>query len=80
VGTAYGKLTPRKRQAAFAIRDGELPHSLMQSDNTSQVEPDDLKSYAFLWFEQLLVKIRTLLDGVRDARDRLAQTDQSTVT
>ena len=60
--------------------NGELPRSLMEMDNTSEVRVEDLKSYAFLWFEQFVVEVHTLLDGVRDARDRFAQTDQSTVT
>ena len=60
--------------------NGELPRSLMQMDNTSEVRVEDLKSYAFLWFEQFVVEIHTLLDGVHDARDRFAQTAQSAVT
>ena len=60
--------------------NGELPRSLMEMDNTSEVRVEDLKSYAFLWFEQFVVEVHTLLDGVRDARARFAQTDQSTVT
>ena len=59
--------------------NGELPRSLMQIDNTSEVRVDDLKSYAFLWFEQFVVEIRALVDGVRDARARFAQTGQGTV-
>ena len=53
--------------------NGELPRSLMQIDNTTEVRVDDLKSYAFLWYEKYVVEIRALLDGVEAARDRFAQ-------
>lgn len=53
--------------------NGELPRSLMQIDNTTEVRVDDLKSYAFLWYEKSVVEIRALLDGVKTARDRFAQ-------
>ncbi len=59
--------------------NGELPRSLMQIDNTSEVRVEDLKSYAFLWFEQFVVEIRALLDGVHAARARFAQTERDTV-
>ena len=59
--------------------NGELPRSLMQIDNTTEVRVDDLKSYAFLWFEQFVAEIRTLLDGVHAARAEFAQTEQSAV-
>jgi hypothetical protein len=52
--------------------NGDLPRSLMQIDNTTEVRVEDLKSYAFLWFEEFVVEIRTLLDGVRKARERYA--------
>jgi hypothetical protein len=48
--------------------NGQLPRSLMQIDNTSEVRVEDLKSYAFLWFEEFIVEIRALLNGVREAR------------
>ena len=60
--------------------NGDLPRSLMQIDNTSEVRVEDLKSYAFLWFEQFVVEIRALLDGVHAARARFAQTERDTVT
>ena len=59
--------------------NGELPRSLMQIDNTAEVRVQDLKSYAFLWFEQFLVEIRALLDGVHEARARFSEGEQSTV-
>jgi hypothetical protein len=59
--------------------NGELPRSLMQIDNTTEVRVDDLKSFAFLWFEQFVVEIRTLLDGINAARAEFARTEQSKV-
>ena len=53
--------------------NGELPRSLMQIDNTSPVRVEDLKSYAFLWYEEFIVDIRALLGGVHEARARYAQ-------
>jgi len=53
--------------------NGQLPRSLMQIDNTSEVRVEDLKSYAFLWFEEFAVEIRALLDGVHEARARYAE-------
>ena len=53
--------------------NGELPRSLMQIDNTTEVRVDDLKSYAFLWFEEFVVEIRELLEGVRNARATFVQ-------
>jgi patatin-like phospholipase/acyl hydrolase len=53
--------------------NGELPRSLMQIDNTSEVRVEDLKSYAFLWFEEFMVEIRALLNGVNEARAQYAQ-------
>ncbi len=52
---------------------GELPRSLMQIDNTTETRVDDLKSYAFLWFEEFVEEIRALLDGVREARAHARQ-------
>jgi hypothetical protein len=60
--------------------NGELPRSLMQIDNTTEVRVDDLKSYAFLWFEQYVGDIRALMDGIHAARDQFAQTEQGAVT
>lgn len=59
--------------------NGELPRTLMQIDNTTEVRVEDLKSYAFLWFEQFVVELRALLEGVRAARTQFAQTEQETV-
>ena len=58
--------------------NGELPRSLMQIDNTTEVRVEDLKSYAFLWFEEFIVEIRKLLDGVAAARDEFARDRQGT--
>lgn len=60
--------------------NGELPRSLMQIDNTTEVRVEDLKSYAFLWFEEFIGEIRALVDGIRAARARFAQPDQGAVT
>jgi patatin-like phospholipase/acyl hydrolase len=53
--------------------NGELPRSLMQIDNTTEVRVEDLKSYAFLWFEEFVVEIRDLLKGVSAARDEFSR-------
>jgi patatin-like phospholipase/acyl hydrolase len=58
--------------------NGELPRSLMQIDNTTEVRVEDLKSYAFLWFEQFIVEIRELLDGVARAREEFSRDCQGT--
>ncbi len=60
--------------------NGELPRPLMQIDNTSEVRVEDLKSYAFLWYEKFVVEIRALLDGVRAARARFAQSGQGSAS
>lgn len=52
--------------------NGELPRSLMQIDNTTEVRVEDLKSYAFLWYEEFADDIRSLLDGVKAARADIA--------
>ena len=56
--------------------NGELPRPLMQIDNTTEVRVEDLKSYAFLWYEKFTVDIRALMDGVRDARSLFAEAKQ----
>lgn len=48
----------------------ELPRSLMQLDNTTEVRVEDLKSYAFLWYEKFADDIRGVLHGVSAARSR----------
>ena len=60
--------------------NGELPRSLMQIDNTTEVRVEDLKSYAFLWFEEYVGEIRNLMDGIHEARDRFAQTEPGAVS
>ncbi|MGB5257939.1 MAG: patatin-like phospholipase family protein [Woeseiaceae bacterium] len=60
--------------------NGELPRSLMQIDNTTDVRVEDLKSYAFLWYERFMSEIRTLLDRVREARSLFAQAKQENAT
>ena len=57
--------------------NGELPRSLMQIDNTTEVRVDDLKSHAFLWYEKNMLQVRDLLEGVRDARRLHAQGGQN---
>ena len=56
--------------------NGELPRSLMQIDNTSEIRVEDLKSYAFLWFEEFITEFRALLGGVHEARARFAKSSQ----
>jgi hypothetical protein len=58
--------------------NGELPRTLMQIDNTSQVRVEDLKSYAFLWYERFAADIRAILEGVGEARAQHAQTTSIT--
>lgn len=50
--------------------NGELPRKLMQIDNTTKVRVEDLRSYAFLWFEEFAPAFRRLLEGVNEARRR----------
>lgn len=59
--------------------NGELPRSLMQIDNTTDVRVEDLKSYAFLWYEKFIIEVRALLDGVHEARSLFAQAEQRKV-
>jgi hypothetical protein len=47
---------------------GELPRKLMQLDNTSEARIADLKSYAFLWYEENLEAFLALMQGVRQER------------
>lgn len=47
---------------------GELPRKLMQLDNTTETRLNDLKSYAFLWYEEAAAGFRALVEGVRAAR------------
>lgn len=47
---------------------GELPRKLMQLDNTTETRLNDLKSYAFLWYEENAAAFRALMDAVRAAR------------
>lgn len=60
--------------------NGDLPRSLMQIDNTAEVRVQDLKSYAFLWFEEYVEEIRALLEGVREAREQFAAREQGAAT
>lgn len=53
--------------------NGQLPRTLMQIDNTTEVRVEDLKSYAFLWYERFAAEIRSLLDGFRDAQAEYGQ-------
>ena len=47
---------------------GELPRKLMQLDNTDEARIDDLKSYAYLWYEAHVDAFMKLIQGVRAAR------------
>ncbi|MEH6592934.1 MAG: patatin-like phospholipase family protein [Halioglobus sp.] len=58
--------------------NGELPRTLMQIDNTSQVRVEDLKSYAFLWYERFATDIRAILEGAREARVQHARSAVTT--
>ena len=60
--------------------NGELPRSLMQIDNTTDVRVEDLKSYAFLWYERFMSEFRTLMDRVREDRSLFAQAKQENAT
>ena len=40
----------------------------MQIDNTTEMHLDDLKSYAYQWFEEKYSALCKLLDGVEEAR------------
>ena len=51
----------------------------MQIDNTSQVRVEDLKSYAFLWYERFATDIRNVLEGVREARVQHARSAATTM-
>ncbi|MEH6609591.1 MAG: patatin-like phospholipase family protein [Halioglobus sp.] len=53
--------------------NGELPRTLMQIDNTSQVRVEDLKSYAFLWYEKFAADMHDILEGVSEARAEYAR-------
>ena len=48
--------------------NGNLPRKLMQLDNTEDARIEDLRSYAFLWFESALDPLERLLAGVAQAR------------
>jgi predicted acylesterase/phospholipase RssA len=58
--------------------NGELPRTLMQIDNTTPVRVEDLKSYAFLWYESFAEDIRNILAGAREARAQYAATGVTT--
>ena len=48
--------------------NGQLPRKLMQLDNTTEVRVDDLRTYAFQWFEYEQAALRKLIEGVTRAR------------
>jgi patatin-like phospholipase/acyl hydrolase len=52
---------------------GELPRKLMQLDNTSETRVQDLKSYAFLWFEECLEPLEALIYECAQAKKRHQQ-------
>lgn len=47
---------------------GELPRKLMQLDNTTETRLNDLRSYAYLWYEDNARRFRDLIDSVRASR------------
>jgi hypothetical protein len=49
----------------------------MQLDNTSEARIEDLKSYAFAWYEEHLEAFLELLKGVRAARDAHARSQSA---
>lgn len=52
--------------------NGALPRKLMQLDNTRDARIADLRSYAFVWFEQFLAPLRDLLGRADEAKRRHA--------
>lgn len=48
--------------------NGELPRKLMQLDNTTEARVDDLRSYAFSWYEQYEGEFLRWLYGARKAQ------------
>lgn len=56
---------------------GELPRKLMQLDNTTETRLNDLKSYAFLWYEENAGAFRKLLAGVQHARRQHAKSTET---
>jgi patatin-like phospholipase/acyl hydrolase len=51
---------------------GELPRKLMQLDNTTEVRLEDLRSYAFQWFEEAIVPLEQLVADVAEVKSRAA--------
>ena len=51
---------------------GELPRKLRQLDNTSEVRIEDLRSYAFQWFENTVVPLEKLVAAVAEAKRQAA--------
>lgn len=47
---------------------GELPRRLMSLDNTSEVRVEDLKDYAFQWYEQAQAPLRKLIERVAETK------------
>lgn len=52
--------------------NGALPRKLMQLDNTRDARVADLRSYAFVWFEQSLPAVEALLNRLTLAREEYA--------
>lgn len=50
--------------------NGELPRKLMQLDNTTESRIEDLKSYAFEWFEEHAERVVSLVASARAAREK----------
>jgi patatin-like phospholipase/acyl hydrolase len=81
--SASSSVSPHQCQQLLGERylriNGELPRKLMQIDNTTDVRVEDLRSYAFLWFEEFAPQFHTLMDGVRQARRHHAHESDSAV-
>lgn len=79
--SASSSVSPHQCQQLLGERylriNGELPRKLMQIDNTSEVRVEDLRSYAFLWFEAFAERVNRLLDGVREARRQHAKASET---
>lgn len=58
---------------------GELPRKLMQLDNTSESRIADLRSYAFVWFEENVDRVEQLVKDAREARHQWRDKNQTGV-
>ena len=49
---------------------GPLPRKLMQLDNTSGARVEDLRSYAYAWFQENVESVKALIERVGAAREQ----------